>query len=90
MNPLFSPGVDTAAVYLEFATLYLVAYPESQEKLAREIDSVLGTTPPTLADRERMPYTMAFLSETSRFATENCPEVRTGFGTMPLHLIIAE
>lgn len=52
------------------STFFLVMslFPEAQRKAQEEIDRVIGTDRlPTLADRERLPYVSAVMSECLRF-----------------------
>lgn len=72
-------GTDTTATFIEYAVLYLIRFPEIQEKVHKEISEVLGDRRPTLEDRERLPYTMAFLAEAARFMPMlMMPPPRTG------------
>ncbi|KAL8564916.1 hypothetical protein ACOMHN_019819 [Nucella lapillus] len=54
---LFTAGVDTARVTLDWIMLYLAAYP--QTRMQAEIDAATGSEMPGLADRSRLPYTQA-------------------------------
>lgn len=60
-------GTDTATTFLEFSLLYLIAYPDVQEKVYAEISEVVGNRKPSLQDREVMHYTRAFIEEVTRF-----------------------
>lgn len=45
-------GTDTTSNALEFCFLYMTKYPEIQEKVRQEIDTVVGASRlPTLYDR---------------------------------------
>ncbi|CAH2324587.1 cytochrome P450 2J6-like [Pelobates cultripes] len=65
---LFVGGTDTTSASLEWCLLYMMRFPDIQEKCRNEIDKVRG-------DRERldyedrvcMPYTQAVLQEVQRF-----------------------
>ena len=50
---LFSAGSETTATTLSWAILYLILYPEVQDKLYQEIDAVLQGTQPSLEDRPK-------------------------------------
>ncbi|XP_035713952.1 cytochrome P450 2U1 [Folsomia candida] len=60
-------STDTSSTYMEFVMLYLVTYPDVQEKIYREI---LKVAPDGRAfrfsDRKEMPYLQAFFLETHR------------------------
>ena len=67
---LFVAGTETSATTLLWAFIYLMHYPDVQEKLIQEIDEVIGNhRPPCWKDRNHMPYTEAFLNEVNRIAT---------------------
>ncbi|XP_049962656.1 methyl farnesoate epoxidase-like [Schistocerca serialis cubense] len=64
---LFMAGSETTSNTLSFAILYMMRYPEIQQKVQAELDSVVGRTRlPSLADRSMMPYTEAVLMEIQR------------------------
>ena len=42
MGKLISGGIDTSRYSLRFALLHMAAYPDIQEKVQAEIDSVIG------------------------------------------------
>ncbi|PKU35690.1 cytochrome p450 2j2-like [Limosa lapponica baueri] len=64
---LFLTGTETTATAIRWALLYMTAYPDIQEKVQLEIDTVIGQSrQPTMADKENMPYTSAVLSEVLR------------------------
>ncbi|KAK5930937.1 hypothetical protein CgunFtcFv8_027131 [Champsocephalus gunnari] len=49
--------------------MYMMHYPEIQEKVQAEIDSVIGQSrQPTMADKPNMPYTEAVIHEVQRMA----------------------
>ncbi|XP_015781256.1 cytochrome P450 2C15-like [Tetranychus urticae] len=63
----FGAGSETVYSTMEWAILYLVKYPEYQEKIRSEIADVIGfERKPDYADRARMPFTMAFIHEVQR------------------------
>lgn len=51
-NDLFTAGAETTSNSIDFVLLYMVLYPQVQEKLQDEIDRVVGRSrKPTLDDR---------------------------------------
>jgi len=65
---LFGAGSETTATILCFAFNYLIRYPDIQQKIQQEIDSIVGDRSPQLDDRSRMAYTDAFIHEVLRHA----------------------
>nr|XP_060640580.1 cytochrome P450 2G1-like [Anolis sagrei ordinatus] len=64
---LFTAGTDTISSTLKYALLLLMKYPEVEEKVHQEIDSVVGCNRvPAVKDRMNMPYTNAVIHETQR------------------------
>ena len=63
-------GVITTSVTLTVLMNVLSQRPDIQVKLRQEIDNVIGDSrPPSLSDREKMPYHMAILLEINRYAS---------------------
>ncbi|XP_022525825.2 vitamin D 25-hydroxylase [Astyanax mexicanus] len=67
VGELIIAGTETTTNTLRWAMLYLALYPSVQEKVHREIDSVLNGRAPTMEDKQRMPYVEAVLHEVLRF-----------------------
>jgi cytochrome P450 len=63
---LFGAGSETTSSVLTFAFNYLTRYPDMQEKIQAEIDTVIGSRMPLIEDRPQMPYTDAFIHEVLR------------------------
>ncbi|XP_042372081.1 cytochrome P450 2J4-like, partial [Plectropomus leopardus] len=62
-------GTDTTANTLLTAFLYLMNYPQIQERCQQEIDSVLdGKDEASFEDRHQMPYVQAVIHEIQRVA----------------------
>ncbi|XP_028329698.1 vitamin D 25-hydroxylase [Gouania willdenowi] len=68
VGELIIAGTETTTNTLRWAMLYMALYPNIQERVHREIDSVLenGRTA-TLEDKLKMPYVEAVLHEVLRF-----------------------
>jgi cytochrome P450 len=65
---MYSGGADTTVGTLYTFFLCMTLYPEVQKRAQAEIDSVVGTDRlPTLADRARLPYVEALVSEVLRW-----------------------
>ncbi|XP_015795766.1 cytochrome P450 2J6-like isoform X1 [Tetranychus urticae] len=66
----YSAGSDTTTIVLNFIMLYLITYPEYQQKIRDEIKQTIGSErQPDYADRNSLPFTMAFIYESLRMAT---------------------
>ncbi|XP_053166128.1 cytochrome P450 2C25-like [Hemicordylus capensis] len=64
----FAAGSETTSVTLLWALLYMIDNPDIQEKLQKELHTVLGPTHKICyADRNRVPYTNAVIHEVQRF-----------------------
>ncbi|XP_041670114.1 cytochrome P450 1A1 [Cheilinus undulatus] len=70
VNDLFGAGFDTISTALSWSVMYLVAYPEVQERLYQEIKDEVGLDrTPLLADKPRLPYLEAFILELLRHSS---------------------
>uniref|UniRef100_T1JZT0 Cytochrome P450 n=1 Tax=Tetranychus urticae TaxID=32264 RepID=T1JZT0_TETUR len=66
----YAAGADTTTLVLNHMMLYLITYPEYQQKIREEIKQTIGfERQPDYEDRTSMPFTMAFIYETLRIAT---------------------
>ncbi|XP_056408163.1 cytochrome P450 1A1-like isoform X2 [Hyla sarda] len=70
VNDIFGAGFDTISSALLWCMVYLLKYPEMQEKIQKEIDEVIGTSrSPRFEDRKDFHYTEAFINEVLRHAS---------------------
>ncbi|XP_031411019.1 cytochrome P450 2J6-like [Meleagris gallopavo] len=66
---LFLAGTETTATTLRWALLYMVAYPDVQEKVHKELDAVVGSSRLICyTDRKNLPYTNAVIHEIQRYS----------------------
>ncbi|NXX80700.1 CP2J6 protein, partial [Urocolius indicus] len=66
---LFLAGTETTATTLCWALLYMVVYPDVQEKVQKELDAVLGRSHLICyEDRKKVPYTNAVIHEIQRYS----------------------
>ncbi|XP_039896133.1 cytochrome P450 2J2-like isoform X2 [Simochromis diagramma] len=64
---LFGAGTETTTTTLHWGLLYMIHYPDIQEKVQAEIDAVVGPSrQPSTSDRENMPFTDAVIHEIQR------------------------
>eukprot|EP00058_Branchiostoma_floridae_P012844 XP_002598332.1 hypothetical protein BRAFLDRAFT_69687 [Branchiostoma floridae] len=67
INDLISAGTDTTSHSLYWILLYMVIYPDIQERAQREISLMFGDSgQPTTAKRMELPFTDAVISEVMR------------------------
>ncbi|XP_055364381.1 cytochrome P450 2J4-like [Betta splendens] len=65
---LFMAGTETTTTTLHWGLLYMIYYPQIQERVQAEIDAVVGSSrQPSVSDRDNMPYTNAVIHEIQRF-----------------------
>ncbi|KAJ8378492.1 hypothetical protein AAFF_G00239560 [Aldrovandia affinis] len=64
---LFLAGTETTFTTLRWALLFMIKYPDIQEKVQAEIDRAIGPSRlPSLVDKASMPYTNAVIHEVQR------------------------
>lgn len=67
---LYVAGTDTTSVTLQWSMLYMIKYPDVQNKCRDEILEVVGEDrDPVGKDKDNLPYVMATLHEVQRIAT---------------------
>ncbi|CAL8147601.1 unnamed protein product [Orchesella dallaii] len=70
LQDIFIAGSETTATTLQWMFLYLATFPVCQQKVTEEIFQKLGhNSQVTVADKDRLPYTEAFVKEVLRFST---------------------
>ncbi|KFU84236.1 Cytochrome P450 2J2, partial [Chaetura pelagica] len=66
---LFLAGTETTATTLCWALLYMVLYPDIQEKVQKELDAVLGCSHfICYEERRKLPYTNSVIHEIQRYS----------------------
>uniref|UniRef100_A0A8D2PTW0 Uncharacterized protein n=1 Tax=Zosterops lateralis melanops TaxID=1220523 RepID=A0A8D2PTW0_ZOSLA len=69
VSDLFVAGTETTATTLLWALLYMVIYPDIQEKVQKELDAVVGRSHVfCYEDRKKLPYTNAVIHEIQRYS----------------------
>ncbi|XP_026161320.1 cytochrome P450 2J2-like [Mastacembelus armatus] len=64
---LIEAGTESSSTTLRWGLIFMMHYPEIQERVQAEIDSVVGQSrQPTMADRPSMPYSDAVIHEIQR------------------------
>ncbi|XP_028332664.1 cytochrome P450 1A1 [Gouania willdenowi] len=70
VNDLFGAGFDTVTTALSWSVMYLVAYPDIQERLYQDLKEKVGLDrAPVLSDRSNLPYLDAFILEIFRHSS---------------------
>ncbi|XP_045889101.1 cytochrome P450 1A1 [Micropterus dolomieu] len=70
VNDLFGAGFDTVSTALSWSVMYLVAYPEIQERLYQDLKDKVGVDrSPRLSDRPNLPFLEAFILEMLRHSS---------------------
>ncbi|XP_023151658.2 cytochrome P450 1A1 [Amphiprion ocellaris] len=67
---IFGAGFDTIIAGLQWSLLYLIKFPDIQDRIHQEIDDHIGSARlPRFSDKAKMPFTEAFLYEVFRHAS---------------------
>ncbi|KAM9858441.1 cytochrome P450 1D1 [Aulostomus maculatus] len=67
---IFGAGFDTIIAGLQWSLLYLIKFPDVQDRIHQEIDDHIGTARlPRFSDKPKMPFTEAFIYEVFRHAS---------------------
>ncbi|XP_038051657.1 cytochrome P450 2J6-like isoform X2 [Patiria miniata] len=70
VGDLFAAGSETTATTLRWGMLYMMAHPQIQARVQKELDDVTGRNRlPRIADKSELPYTEAVLCEIQRVGT---------------------
>ncbi|KAI3377009.1 hypothetical protein L3Q82_000233 [Scortum barcoo] len=70
VNDLFGAGFDTISTALSWSVMYMVAYPEIQERLYQELkNNVDLNRSPRLSDKSNLPFLEAFILEIFRHSS---------------------
>ncbi|XP_075716507.1 cytochrome P450 2J4-like [Rhinoderma darwinii] len=67
ITDLFGAGSETTSTSLLWALLYMVAYPDIQHKVHKELDIVFDGSKLYYEDRKHLPYTNAVIHEILRY-----------------------
>ncbi|XP_042077138.1 cytochrome P450 1A1 isoform X2 [Haplochromis burtoni] len=67
---IFGAGFDTIIAGLQWSLLYLIKFPDIQDKIHQEIDEHIGKLQlPRFSNKAKMPFTEAFIYEVFRHAS---------------------
>ena len=66
MTLLYAGAVSTTSTMMHGVLVVLADHPDIQEKIRREVESVIGDATPDIKHSESLPYTMATIIEISR------------------------
>ncbi|XP_026044470.1 cytochrome P450 1D1 isoform X2 [Astatotilapia calliptera] len=67
---IFGAGFDTIIAGLQWSLLYLIKFPDIQDKINQEIDEHIGKLQlPRFSNKAKMPFTEAFIYEVFRHAS---------------------
>ncbi|XP_066913419.1 steroid 17-alpha-hydroxylase/17,20 lyase-like [Clytia hemisphaerica] len=70
LDDMIGAGSETTTTTLRWAVVYLVNFPECQQKCIEQIEEVVGMDRlPTIKDKPSLPYIEAFLHETLRMSS---------------------
>ncbi|XP_059152547.1 cytochrome P450 2U1-like [Physella acuta] len=70
IDNLFAAGTETTSTTILWSLLYVLHYPETQDKIFREIKEHIGTDrAPNISDKPKLKYLNAFIMETQRMAS---------------------
>ncbi|CAN9506807.1 unnamed protein product [Ophioblennius macclurei] len=70
VNDLFGAGFDTISTALSWSLMYLVAYPEIEERIYQELKNNVGLDrSPRLSDRNKLPFMECFILEMFRHSS---------------------
>ncbi|XP_022106606.1 cytochrome P450 2J6-like isoform X2 [Acanthaster planci] len=70
VGDLFGAGSETTATTLRWGMLYMIAHPEIQRRVQKELDDVTSRNRlPRISDKPELPYTEAVLCEIQRMGT---------------------
>ncbi|CAN7982314.1 unnamed protein product, partial [Ixodes hexagonus] len=63
---IFGAATDTSLGTIQWLCLTMTRKPEIEEKMKKEIETILGQERPRMQDREKLPYTVACILESLR------------------------
>ncbi|CAG5128740.1 unnamed protein product [Candidula unifasciata] len=70
IHELFGAGTETTSTTIIWCVLYMINYPEMQEKVYAEIMEEVGSSRlPNMQDKTKLPYLNAVIMETQRLAS---------------------